>query len=185
MALRNTTSLVLFIEAGDLTPSLPDPATVSGRVHWIANAQLATITVSSTGNPTPFLESGTPTASISILPGQAKFLQADGVSRWKILASIGARRIFSGTDITDASGNVTFTFTPPFPSVPVVSGQIGPSADTALVEARVTAVSASSVTLNVRRSPSVVILGISVLQVPANAVGVTVQLVAIEAGQGM
>lgn len=186
MTLRNTTALVLFIDATDMTPSLPDPSTVSGRVHWIANANLANITVSSSGGGgTPFLESGGSAATITIGPGQAKFVQSDGVSRWKVLATLGARRIFAGTGTTDGSGNVTFTFTPAFPSVPVAVAQIGPSADTALVEARVTALSASSCTLNVRRSPAVVILGISVLETPQNASGAPVQLVAIEAGQGV
>lgn len=183
MTLRNTTALVLFIDMGDLTPSLPDPTTVSGRVHWIANANLSTITVSSTG-ATPFLESGGSAVSITVLPGQAKFLQSNG-TQWKVLATLGSRRIFSGTAVTDASGNATFTFTPAFPSVPVIVGQVGPSGDAAITEARLTAASASSCTFNVRRSPSVVILGISVLEAPQNAPGVTLQCVAIEAGQGV
>lgn len=94
----------------------------------------------------------------------------------------GVRRVFSAAGVTDASGNVTFTFVPAFAATPVVEGQVGPSGDTALVECRLTAVSTASATFNVRRSPSVVILGISVLQVPANAPGVTVQCIAVEAG---
>lgn len=94
-------------------------------------------------------------------------------------------REFSGSGVTDAGGNVTFNFVPAFPVAPNPVAQIGPSADTALVEARVTAVSAAACTLNVRRSPSVVILGISVLQFPQNAPGVTVQLHAREPGQGV
>lgn len=185
MTLRDTTALVIFVDSTDMTPSLPNPATVAGRVHWLANANLSSITVASSGTATPFLESGQAAASIGIQAGQAKFLQADGVNKWKVLASLGSRRIFSGTGTTDGSGNVTFTFTPAFPSVPVAVAQIGPSADAALVEARITALSASSCTLNVRRSPAVVILGLSVLEVPQNAVGAPVQLVAIEAGQGV
>lgn len=95
------------------------------------------------------------------------------------------RRVVSGSGVTDASGNVTFTFTPAFSVPPNPIAQIGPSADTALIEARLTALSASSATFNVRRSPGVTILGIQVLQVPQNAPGVTVHCIATEPGQGV
>lgn len=101
----------------------------------------------------------------------------DGTTR-----SVGGRRVFSASGVTDAAGNVTFNFGTNFTAVPVVVGQVGPSADNALVEARLTANSISSCTFNVRRSPSVVLLGISLLQFPANAPGVTVQCIAVEPG---
>lgn len=112
------------------------------------------------------------------LPVTPVILQlGDGTTR-----SVGGRRVFSATGVTDGAGNVTFNFGTAFAASPVVTAQVGPSADTALVEARLTAVSTTSATFNVRRSPSVVILGISVLQVPANAPGVTVHCIAVEPG---
>lgn len=47
------------------------------------------------------------------------------------------------------------------------------------------ALTAASVTFNVRRAPAVITLGISVLQVPVPAVGVTVHCHAVPAGQGV
>lgn len=95
-----------------------------------------------------------------------------------------ARRMFAGTGISDASGNVVFNFVPPFPSAPVVTHAVQ-TAITDVTECRISAISASSVTLNVRRSPAVVVLGISVLQVPIPAAGVTVHCDAVLAGQGV
>jgi hypothetical protein len=77
---------------------------------------------------------------------------------------------------TDAAGNVTWTYATPYAAAPRVTHAVGPTADAALTEARITSLTATAVTLHVRRSPSVVILGISVLQVPQPAVGVPVQL---------
>lgn len=93
-----------------------------------------------------------------------------------------ARRIFAGTGVTDASGNVTFTFVPPFAAAPVVTHAIQTSLADA-TEARITALSASSVTLNARRAPGVVVLGISVLQVPQPLSGATIHVQATAAGQ--
>jgi hypothetical protein len=36
-------------------------------------------------------------------------------------APVAVRRIFSGSGVTDGSGNVVFAFVPPFPSVPNVT----------------------------------------------------------------
>lgn len=86
------------------------------------------------------------------------------------------------TGVTDASGNVVFNLAAAaFAAAPVVSHAVQ-TALTDLVECRITALSATSVTFNVRRSPAVVILGISVLQVPQPASGVTVHMHAIETG---
>ncbi|MER6828891.1 hypothetical protein ABT352_23120 [Streptosporangium sp. NPDC000563] len=91
------------------------------------------------------------------------------------------RRVFAATGITNASGNVVFNFNPAFTGVPVITHatQTG-VAD--LTECRITSLSASSVTFNVRRSPAVTLLGISVVQVPQPASGVTVHCMAVEAG---
>ena len=93
-----------------------------------------------------------------------------------------ARRVFAASGVSDASGNVVFTFTPPFAAVPVVT-QAVQTTNANATEARVTALSASGCTVNVRQSPGVVVLGISVLQVPQALVGATVHLHAVDAGQ--
>lgn len=95
------------------------------------------------------------------------------------------RRVYAGTAVTDANGDAVFSFAPSFGAVPVAVAQVGPSADTALTEARITALTASSCTVNVRRAPAVTLLGIQILAVPQPAVGATVQLIATAAGQGV
>lgn len=93
-----------------------------------------------------------------------------------------ARRLFAGTGTTDASGNVTFTFTPAFAAAPVVTHALQTALSDA-TECRITALSASSVTLNARRAPAVVVLGLSVLQVPQPLAGAVVHVHAAAAGQ--
>ncbi len=95
-----------------------------------------------------------------------------------------ARRVFAGTGVTDGAGNAVFTFTPAFAAAPVVNASVE-TTNTNATEARITALSAGSCTVNVRQSPGVVILGISVLQVPQPLVGATVHLMATAAGQGV
>lgn len=86
------------------------------------------------------------------------------------------------TGVTDASGNVTFNLAAAgFAVTPVVTHAVQTTASD-LTECRIAALSAASVTFNVRRSPAVVLLGISVLQVPQPAVGVTVHCHALEPG---
>ena len=91
------------------------------------------------------------------------------------------RRMVAAKGVTDASGNVTFAFTPAFATVPVVVNAVE-TATTDGTETRITALSASSVTFNARRSPAVTILSISVLSAPQPAAGFTIHAVAIEAG---
>lgn len=93
-----------------------------------------------------------------------------------------ARRVFAATGVSDATGNVVFTFTPPFSAIPVVTQAVQTTNNNA-TEARVTALSATGCTVNVRQSPGVVVLGISVLQVPQPLAGATVHLHAVDAGQ--
>lgn len=178
MPLHDSDSLVL--ETATAAESLPDPATVAGRTHDLTNTGTAACTWSSTG-VTPFTENGTNVATVSVGRGQTKRVQSDG-ARWIVLPLGTARRIFSGKGVTDGSGNVTFNFSPSFSAAPVITHAVE-SAITDLTECRVSAISSSSVTFNVRRSPSVVILGISVLQIPIAASGVTVHCEAVEAGQ--
>ncbi|UJV42985.1 hypothetical protein [Streptomyces sp. AMCC400023] len=181
MALRSTDALVVETDGSDLTPSLPDPTTAAGRTHDLTNTATSNAVWSSTG-ATPFLVDGVPAANLTVLAGRARRVQSDG-TRW-VVAPTAARRVFSGSGVTNAGGNVTFTFTPPFPVAPNAVAQVGPSADTALFEARLTALSASAATFNVRRAPGVTLLGIQILEVPQNAPGVTVHCHAIEPGQG-
>lgn len=180
--LRPTDALVIETDGSDLTPSLPDPTTVGGRTHDLSNTATSTTVWSSTG-ATPFTEAGANVATISVAAGSAKRVQSNG-TRWAVIPAPGTRRVFSGKATSDGSGNAVFTFTPPFPSVPVVA-QAVETATTNVTEARITALTASSCTVNVRQSPGVVILGISVLQVPQPLVGATVHLTASEAGQGV
>ncbi|MCM1964837.1 hypothetical protein [Streptomyces sp. G1] len=182
MSLHDTDALI--VEAATATESLPDPTTVSGRTHVLTNTGAVTAVWSSVG-ATPFTDAGgANVATLSVLPGNSVQVQSDG-TRWVVKSpSSVARRIFAGTGVSDGSGNVTFTFTPPFPSSPVVTHAVQ-TAITDVTECRISALSASSVTFNVRRSPAVVILGISVLQVPVPASGVTVHCEAVLAGQGI
>lgn len=179
MTLYDTTNYM--IKTPDTSPSLPDPTTVSGRHHLLINSNGASVTWTSSGSPTPFLFNGVAVASISISRGDIRLLYSDGV-QWVVVVSQAGRRIFSNTAVTDASGNATFTFTPAFAAQPVVTAALQTTNANA-TEVRVTSLSASSCTVNVRQSPGVVILGISVLQVPQPLAGATVHLHAVAAGQ--
>lgn len=91
------------------------------------------------------------------------------------------RRFVAAKGATDGSGNITFNFVPPFATVPVVAHSLE-TTNTNATEARITALSASACTVQARQSPGVVVLGISVLQVPQPLTGATVHIVATEAG---
>lgn len=179
MSLWNTNALV--IEASSAAESLPDPTTVGGRTHELKNNSNGTQTWTSTG-ATPFVVDGVNVANLVLAVGQARRIYSNG-TRWVALPS-AVRRVFAGSGVTDASGNVTFTFTPAFASIPVITNAVQ-TAVTDSTECRITALSVNSVTFNARRAPAVVILGISVLQVPIPLVGATVHCHAIEAGQGV
>lgn len=93
------------------------------------------------------------------------------------------KRRWSGTAVTDAAGNFTVNFPAGrFVATPVCVITPGPSANKNLVDSRITALSAASVSGNVQQSLSVTLLAIKLLaaKVPAN--GVTVQIQAEEAG---
>lgn len=178
MTLRNTDALI--IETGaDPSPSLPDPATVGGRTHDLTNTNSSAAVWGSTG-ATPFLVDGAAVATLTVPRGSSARVQSDG-TRWVLIRPSGTRRIVAATGVTDASGNVTFTFTPPFATTPVVSHSLQ-TASTSTTEARVTAVSPSSVTFNARGSAIVVLLGINILGAPVPLAGATVHMHAMEAG---
>ncbi|MFD3848184.1 hypothetical protein ACFWVB_20125 [Streptomyces microflavus] len=182
MPLHDTESLI--VETASAAESLPDPVANAFRTHILVNTGSAIVVWSSVG-ATPFTNGGgAAVATLSVAPGNSVQVQSDG-ARWVVKSPVAvARRTFAGTGVTDASGNVTFTFTPPFPVAPVVTHAVQ-TAITDVTECRIAALSASSVTLNVRRSPAVVILGLSVLQVPIPAAGVTVHCMAALSGQGV
>lgn len=184
MTLRNTTALVIYTDGTDMTPSLPDPTTVTNRVHWLVNAAGAGTTWSSSGPALPFVEQGMNVASVAIAAGQVKYMRSDGV-RWIVLLTLGSRRVFAGTEVTDASGNATFTFSPPFASVPVVTlGEQFPASPNP-IDYRITTLTASSCVVNVRQSPALIVLSLSVLGISAPLAGVTLHAMAVEAGQGV
>lgn len=177
MPLHDTDSLV--IETATAAESLPDPTTVGGRTHDLTNTGLSAAVWSSTG-ATPFQVDGANVATLSVPAGGVLRVHSDG-TRWVQVRASGFRRIVAAKGATDASGNVTFNFVPPFPTIPVVTNAVEASTADG-TETRITALSASSVTFNARRSPAVTILGISVLSAPQPAVGFTVHAMAIEAG---
>jgi hypothetical protein len=178
MTLYNTTAYQII--SADPANSLPDPTTVANRTHILANVGTAPSVWSSVG-ATPFTQFGVNVATITVPRAGVLLLFSDG-AHWIITRNATDRRIFSGSGVTDASGNVTFTFTPPFMSPPVVAQSIT-TANTNATEARITALSTSSCTVNARQSPGVVILGISVLQVPQPLAGATVGIIAVDPGQ--
>lgn len=98
------------------------------------------------------------------------------------VGSTASRPFYASSGVTDGSGNVTFTFTTAFATTPKVSHSVE-TAIADVVECRISAISTTAVTFNVRRSPSVTILGFSVLETPVAASGVTVHVHATVAGQ--
>ncbi|QBZ73507.1 hypothetical protein SEA_MISCHIEF19_22 [Streptomyces phage Mischief19] len=179
MTLHDTDALIIETDPADLTPTLPDPTTVSGRTHDLSSNAPSAAVWGSTG-ATPFSVDGAAVATLTVPRGTSLRVQSDG-TRWVLLRPFGARRFVAAKGATDASGNVTFNFTPPFATVPVVVNAVE-TATTDGTETRITAISASSVTFNARRSPAVTVLGISVLSAPQPAVGFIVHAVAVEAG---
>lgn len=179
MALQDT--LEIMIVSSTAAESLPDPTTRNGQAHWLINASDNTTTYTSVG-ATPFQQNGVNVASITIPAASSKSVRSDGV-RWVVVdAGIGTRRIYSATAVTDGAGNAVFTHNAPAFAVPPICGISVETANTNATEARITANSTTSTTVNVRQAPGVVILGISVLQVPQPLAGATVHLIAVEPG---
>lgn len=181
MALFDTTAYTLL--TADAAPQLPNPATVNGRAHQLVNADNGPVTWTAAGGGTPFLVNGVAAASVTVPRGGTAAVQSDG-TRWVVAGIVTNRRIFAGTAVSNASGDATFTFNPPFPTVPVVGVGVQ-TANTNTTEARITALTASSCTVNVRGSAVLVVLGLNVLGAPTPLAGATVHLDAIEAGQGV
>ena len=180
MGLYDQESLIL--ETANGANTLPNPTTVAGRTYDLSNTATSAVTWTSSGPANPFTVNGVATASLIVPAGRVRRVQSDGIT-W-VAAPTSDRRIFAASGVSNASGDVVFTFTPAFPSIPKVT-QALETTNANAVEARVTALSASSCTVNVRTSAVVVVLGINVLGAPAPLAGATVHLHAVEAGQGV
>lgn len=90
---------------------------------------------------------------------------------------------FRATGVTDASGNATFDLTSAaFAAAPVVTATIQALGSNNPIDLRVTAVTATSVTINVRQSAVLIILALSVLGVAVPLVGATVHMHAMPSG---
>jgi hypothetical protein len=178
MALHDSDSLT--IETGEASPTLPDPVAVSGRTHDLTNTSASAAVWGSVG-ATPFQVDGAAVATLTVPRGASVRVQSDGV-RWVVIRpAFAGRRLVAAKGVTDGAGQVTFAFTPPFATVPVVTNAVETGTADA-TECRVTALSASSVTFTARRSPAVTVLGISVLSASVPLVGATVHATALEAG---
>ena len=115
------------------------------------------------------------------LPASPVILQlGDGTTR----TISGGRRVFSATGTTNASGDVTFNFGTAFAAAPVVSVAFQGAASQSPVDYRITAISTTSVTINVRQSLATVIalLGLTLLAASAPLSGATIHVIAVEAG---
>lgn len=90
---------------------------------------------------------------------------------------------FRATAVTDGSGNATFNLTPAaFGAAPVVTAIIQAAGSNNPIDYRITAVTATSVTINVRQSSVLIILSLSVLGVSSPLAGVTVHMHAMPSG---
>lgn len=86
------------------------------------------------------------------------------------------RRVEAQTGVTNASGQVTFTWAPPFATPPVVTTSV--AAGTGFYALRVTANSPTATTVEVTRSAAVTVLSIGVLAASVPASGATVTAIA-------
>ncbi|MEV8208727.1 hypothetical protein AB0P40_26470 [Streptomyces sp. NPDC079189] len=87
-------------------------------------------------------------------------------------------RVGRAAGVTNGSGDVVFTWLPPFAAPPVISATV--QAGAGFRSVRIAANSAASTTVHVDVSAGVTLLGIGVLAVGAAAPGVTVHIQAIE-----
>lgn len=103
----------------------------------------------------------------------------DGTTR-----TVSSRRVFAATGTTNASGDVTFNFGTAFTATPVVSVAFQGAASASPVDYRITALSTTSVTINVRQSLATVIalLGLTLLAASLPLNGATIHVTAVEVG---
>lgn len=179
MTLWNTDSQT--IETATAAESLPDPTTVGGRAHDLTNTGTVTAVWSSTG-ATPFQVDGVNVATVSVPRGGVMRVQSDG-THWVQIRPFGSRASFAGTAVTNGSGDAVFTFPAGlFPAAPIVVAGIQAAGSNNPIDYRVTALTATSCTVNVRQSPVVVVLSVSVVGASSPLAGATVHLLATPAG---
>lgn len=163
-------------------PALTGEGRELGRSFVIHNHQGASVTVNATGGALIYRSGDTVgggAASYVIGPHSINVFHVNTFGNWLVGQ---LQNQFAATGVTDGAGNVTFNFpVNQFPVAPIVSGQMQ-TAVTDAVELRITALSATSVTFNARRSPAIILLGISVLQVPQPLVGATIHCIATMPG---
>lgn len=161
--------------------TLPDPATVPGRVHDLTNTNASAAVWGSTG-ATPFQVDGVNVATLSVPSGASVRVRSDG-THWVLIRPVGSRPSWAGTSVTNASGDAVFTFPAGlFPSAPAVTAAIQAADSQNPIDFRVTALTATSCTVRCRQSPIVVVLSLSVVGASAPIAGVTVHLHATPAG---
>lgn len=178
MSIHDTDAYI--VETASAAESLPDPTLWNGRTHLLVNTGTVTAVWSSVG-ATPFQQGGVNVATVSLTRGQALQVQSDG-TRW-VAKSSGMRPFFAGTAVSDASGNAVFAMPAGlFAAAPVVGLAIQFAAGSNPIDFRVVALSATSCTVNVRQSPTLVVLSLSVLGVAAPLAGVTVHAIMTPAG---
>lgn len=180
MPLHDTEAYI--VEGSTAAESLPDPTAVNGRTHLLVNTGTATVTWSSVG-ATPFQQGGVNIATITLARGAALQVQSDGV-HW-VTKSSGGRPVFAATGVTDAAGNVTFAIPAGlFPAAPTVTAALQAAASASPIDYRITALSATSCTINVRQSLATVIalLGLTLLAASAPLAGATIHVIATPAG---
>lgn len=179
MSLHDTDALT--VEAATAAESLPDPTTVNGRTHELVNTGTVSTTWSSVG-ATPFFEGGVAVASVTVARGESKQFQSDG-TRWVAKAKGGVRAFFAGSAVSDAAGNATFAFPAgTFAAAPNVALALQSPASNQPIDFRIVTLTATSCVVNVRQSPVLVVLSLSVLGVAAPLAGVTVHALATSPG---
>lgn len=89
---------------------------------------------------------------------------------------------WAGTGVTDANGFVTIAIPAGRLAATPVATIACQSGNTALVDARITNLSATSITVNVQQASAITVVGLQVLAAKVPAVGVTVHVLARAAG---
>lgn len=181
MAVHDTEALV--IDAGTAAESLPDPTLVGGRTVELKNNANVAQTWTSVG-ATPFVVGGVNSANLILAVGQSARLYSNG-TRWVVTGGPGVRSTFAGTGVTDAAGNITFAFPAGlFAAAPAVAAAFQGAASASPVDYRITAISAASVTINVRQSLATVValIGLTILAASLPLAGATIHVIATPSG---
>lgn len=179
MALQDTAALVIQV---DTASSFPNPNSVAQRQHQVFNTGVAAVALTSVG-ANPFLVGGVNAASVNVAAGASILMQSNG-AQWVVTAN-DHRAFFAATGVTNAAGDVTFAFPVGLFSVaPVIDLAFQGAANASPVDYRITALSATSCTVNVRQSLATVIalLGLTLLAASLPLSGATIHLIATSPG---